>query len=304
MAEPANRNSFQNFIFLLRETFRVLGRNDPLRMAGATAFFTTFALPPILLILIQVLGLILDPKMVSISLFRELSGIIGRASVRQLINTMSAVRELAENWPVIIIGFIFLLFVATTLFKVIKGSMNQLWSIRIIKKRNVWERLRTRTRSIAVILLAGLLFVIGLLGEAIQAYLGKYVFEYSPLLFFYFNNSVNYFLSVLIVTAWFTLLFRVLPDGRPHWKVALGGAFLTSVLFNTGKIMLRWLLTYSNLKTFYGTSGSLILLLLFVFYSSLILYYGAAFTRVLADFARRPIKPLHYAEHYRYTSEE
>ena len=283
---------------MLRESFRVLGRNDPLRMAGATAFFTTFALPPILLILIQVLGLVLDPKMVSSHLFRELSAIIGRASVRQLIDTLLAVRGVASNWMIIIGGFIFLLFIATTLFKVIKGSLNQIWSIRIVKKRNLWERLRTRSRSIVVILLAGLLFVIGLIAEAAQAYMGTYVFEYAPLLFFYFHNTVNFFLSIVIVTAWFTMLFRVLPDGRANWKVALWGAFLTSILFNTGKIVLGWLLTYSNLKTFYGTSGSLILLLLFVFYSSLILYYGAAFTRVLSDFSKKPIRPLPYAVHY------
>jgi membrane protein len=108
----------------------------------------------------------------------------------------------------------------------------------------------------------------------------------------------------VIVTAWITMLFRVLPDARAHWKMAIWGAFLTSVLFNTGKILLRWLLTYSNLKTFYGTSGSLILLLLFVFYTSLILYYGAAFTQVLSHFARQPIRPLHYADHYQITEDK
>lgn len=273
-------------------------------MAGATAFFTTFALPPILLIIIQVLGLVFDPRTISTHIFRDLSGIIGRAAVRQLVDTMVAVRKVADNWLVITAGFLFLLFVATTLFKVIKGSLNQLWSIRIVKRRNLWERLRTRWRSISVILLAGVLFVIGLIGEGVQAYMGKYVFEYSRVLFLYFNNTVNFFISIVIVTAWFGLLFRVLPDGRAHWKVVLGGAFLTSVLFNTGKILLRWLLTYSNLKTFYGTSGSLILLLLFVFYSSLILYYGAAFTQVLSEYAQKPIRPLPYAVHYRISTQE
>lgn len=301
MADPGKRSSFHRFLYLLKAAFQVLGRNDPLRMAGATAFFTTFALPPILLILIQVLGLVFDARTISTHIFSDLSGIIGRAAVRQLIDTMVAVRRVADNWLVITAGFLFLLFVATTLFKVIKGSLNQLWSIRIVKKRTLGERLRTRWRSIFVILLAGLLFVIGLIGEGIQAYMGKYVFEYSRVLFLYFNNTVNFCISIVIVTAWFALLFRVLPDGRANWKIVLGGAFLTSVLFNTGKILLRWLLTYSNLKTFYGASGSLILLLLFVFYTSLILYYGAAFTQVLAQYAQKPIRPLPYAVHYQFT---
>jgi membrane protein len=300
VADHEKNSSSHSFLYLLKASFQVLGRNDPLRMAGATAFFTTFALPPILLIIIQVLGLVFDPLTIRTRIFEDLAGIIGRATVRQLINTLVAVRKAASNWLIISGGFIFLLFVATTLFKVIKGSLNQLWSIRIVKKRNLWERLRTRARSIIVILLAGLLFVIGLIGEGIQAYMGKYVFQYSQVLFLYFDSTVNFFISIVIVTAWFALLFRVLPDARAHWKIVLGGAFLTSVLFNTGKILLRWLLTYSNLKTFYGTSGSLILLLLFVFYTSLILYYGAAFTQVLSQYAGKPVKPLPYAVHYKY----
>jgi membrane protein len=94
------------------------------------------------------------------------------------------------------------------------------------------------------------------------------------------------------------LLFRFLPDARPSWNVAFVGAFVTSLLFNLGKFILRWLLIRSNLGTVYGASGSVILLLLFVFYSSLILYYGAAFTKVWATKKGQPIKPLHGAVHY------
>jgi hypothetical protein len=93
-------------------------------MAGATAFFTTFALPPILVILIQVLKLVLDPKLVRNELFNSLSSIIGEESVEPIRNILRALRGLAQNWWIIIGGFIFLLFVATTLFRVIKSSVN------------------------------------------------------------------------------------------------------------------------------------------------------------------------------------
>ncbi|MFN2457888.1 MAG: YihY/virulence factor BrkB family protein [Chitinophagaceae bacterium] len=291
-------SKYNDFIRLFGKAFGELGKNDPLRMAGATAFFTTFALPPILVILIQVLGLIFDPNNIRQQLFRNLSGIIGTDSVQQIINTLSAFRVLAKNWYVTLGGFIFLLFIATTLFKVIKSSLNQLWKIKVVRKRNLWSVLRSRLQSVIVILIAGVLLVIGILAEAAQAFLGKYIVEISPVFATYFNNALNYLLSIIIVTLWFAIVFRFLPDGRPTWKIALTGGFITSLLFNIGKVVLRWLLTLSNINTIYGASGSIVLLLLFVFYSSLILYYGATFTKVLAIHSNMPIRALSHAMHY------
>src|SRR4028118_1686647 len=101
-------------ISLLRDSFKELIKNDPLRMAGATAFFTTFALPPILIIIIQLLGLVFNPEKISQQLFEELAKIIGPASVHQIISTLTAFHKLAYNWFVTVAGFIFLGFVATT----------------------------------------------------------------------------------------------------------------------------------------------------------------------------------------------
>jgi membrane protein len=296
---PKAKTSVVHFAELLRESLTELLKNDPLRMAGATAFFTTFALPPILVIIIQFLKLILDPDKVRSQLFHSLEGIIGPEAVDQLVDVLFAIRKLANNWWVIISGFIFLLFIATTLFKVIKSSINQIWKIRPVYKVGFAKTMKSRLQSIAVILIAGLLFVIGLLAEGVQAFLGKYIFEVSPALSFYFNSALNYITSIVIVTLWFTCVFRYLPDAKPGWKVAFAGGCLTAVLFTIGKVILHWLLTYSNINTVYGTSASIVLLLLFVFYSALILYYGAAFTKCWGTNTGQPIVPLPHAMHYR-----
>ncbi|MGN6401774.1 MAG: YihY/virulence factor BrkB family protein [Flavisolibacter sp.] len=284
---------------LLGKALRELLKNDPLRMAGATAFFTTFALPPILVILIQTLKLILDPRTIRVELFKNLSEIVGPEAVRQLVSVLKSLHKLAENWYVTIAGFIFLLFVATTLFKVIKSSINQLWSVRPKQRKDKYKDLRTRGQSLLVILVAGILFVIGIMIESIRTIIGNYIFEFSPLLSVYFNTFLNHLVSIIMVMLWFVMVFRYLPDARPQWKIAFGGAFVTAALFTVGKIILHWLLTYSNINTLYGTSASIVLLLLFVFYSSLILYYGAAFTKVWAAHQNQPIQPLPYAMHYR-----
>jgi len=298
MNQQKKHNAWLSFGLLLKRSFTELGKNDPLRMAGATAFFTTFALPPILIIITQVLGLVFNPRNINRRLFATLSDIVGPQSVQQIIDTLLAFRKLAQNWFITIGGFLFLLFVATTLFKIIKSSINQIWKIKVFEKRGVIKSLSSRIKSVMVILVAGLLFVIGLVAEAAQAYLGQYIFELSPLLASYYKGILNYLLSITIVTAWFAIVFRYLPDGRPLWKVALTGGLVTSILFNLGKLILGWLLTYSNLNTVYGTSGSIVLLLLFVFYSSLILYYGATFTKMWALQHDMPIRPRPYAQHY------
>lgn len=288
-----------NFLKLLRESLNELLKNDPLRMAGATAFFTTFALPPILFIIIQSLKLILDPHEVRSQLFQSLENIVGREAVNQLTDVLLAIKKLASNWPIIIGGFIFLLFVATTLFKVIKSSINQIWKVRPDHRLNFQETMFSRLISIAIIIIAGILFVFSLLGEGLQAYLGKYIFEVSPALSFYFRSTLNYLTSIIVVTIWFTILFRYLPDGRPEWKVSFAGGFLTAIFFTLGKIILHWMLSYNNINTVYGTSAAIVLLLLFVFYTALILYYGASFTKCWGINTNRPIRPLRHAMHYR-----
>ncbi len=284
---------------MLKEAFRQLNRNDPLRMAGATAFFTSFALPPILIILIQVLGLVFNKRKISHKLFEGLAGIIEKESMNQIVSTLRAFRKLADNWVVTIGGFIFLVFVATTLFKVIKDSMNQIWKIRVVKKRTFRLAMQGRLQSFMLIVMAGVLFVPDILLTGAQTFLEKYMPEVSPTLTFYFNSGLNHLVSVVIVTLWFTIMFRYLPDARPAWKVALVGALLTSLLFNIGKLVLHRLLIHSSIEGLYGSSKSIVLLLLFVFYSSLILYYGVSFTKIWAAWVAIPIKPLQHTIRYK-----
>lgn len=298
MTPEQNKKSVFPVYVLAERALKELLKNDPLRMAGATAFFTIFALPPILIIIVQVLSLLFDPQEIRQGLFRELSGTVGSESTQEIVRTLIAVRQLADNWWITVGGFIFLLFIATTLFKIIRGSINQLWKIKRMVHQSFFKSAKARLKSIGVILLAGFLFVIGLAAEGFQAYLGGVMEGISPALANYFNSALSYLVAVIIVSLWFALLFRFLPDARPDWSIAFAGGFVTSLLFNVGKIILRSLLLHSNLGTVYGASGSVMLLLLFVFYSSLILYYGAAFTKVWAAWKGRTLRPLHGAIHY------
>lgn len=284
---------------LLVQAFREFGKNDPLRMAAATAFFATFALPAILIILIQVFGLIVTPRIMGRQLLQGLSDVIGTHTATELRSTLRNVRHLASTWYIAIGGFIFLLFVSTTLFKVIKDSLNQLWGIKVIDKAGLVFQLKHRAKSFVAILLAGVLFILALLAEGIMTVLKEYIGHLLPGASPFVNVLLSQLISLAVVTAWFTLLFRFLADGHSTLRVTISGAFFTALLFTLGKFLLRWLLSYSNMQTIYGTSTSFVLLLLFIFYCSFIFYYGACFTKVWAGHRENPIIPGRYAVSYR-----
>jgi len=266
---------------VLKDTFKLFLENDPLKMAGATAFFTMFALPPILIILVQFFSLFIDPETIRHELFVSLSNIFGREAVRQIVSVIRAVKKLSYNWVATALGFIFLLFVATTVFKIIRSSINQIWGVQ--KKppeKKVMASLRSRSLSLGVIFVTGLLFSIGVFIETVQVFIGNYFVKLFPSLSGVFNQLLSFIISTLITAIWFLIIFRYLNDSRPKWGIAWTGALFTSVLFAVGKIILHLLLTYNNINNIYGASASIVLLLLFVFYSAMILYYGTAFTKV------------------------
>lgn len=260
-------------------------------MAAATAFFTTFALPAILIILIQIFGMITGRRTVGRQLFTGLTDILGPNAVEEMRATLRNVRLLTQSWYIAAGVFIFLLFVATTLFKVIRDSLNQLWEIRVKDTVGIKFQLRQRARSFLVILLAGILFLAVLLAEGVISLLP----ENAAFLVRVFKQLI----SVAAATAWFTIVFKYIADGYTNWKTTLAGAFFTGLLFTLGKMILGLLLSYSTIKNIYATSTSFVLLLLFVFYCSFMFYYGACFLKVWATHKKHPIIPHHHAVKYK-----
>ena len=288
----------RRFFKLLKGSFDVFRRNDPLRLAAATAFFTTFALPPIIIILLQVFGSIFSIDNLSDRFFMRLAEVLGKDSTDQIKVTFSGFKAQAKNWYITVGGVVFLLFVATTLFKIIKDSLNQLWSIKIDQRKRLKQTLEKRAVSMIIIVLAGLLFITGMVAEGVQVLLGNYLNELSPGTGSVVGIALNKLMSVLIVTTWFAILFKVLPDARPSWKVVIWGGFFTGLLFTVGKFLIRLMLSLGDIHSVFGASTSIVILLLFVFYSSFILYFGASFTRVYGESINEPIRPAEHAIKY------
>ena len=288
----------KRFVVHFKAAFQLFQKNDPLRLAGATAFFTNFALPPILIILIRLFGFFIDRKTLATQIFAGLSTLLDDSGTKQIRQTLRNIRGMDQHWYATLISFVFFLFVATTLFNVIKNSMDQIWSIGIKAKSSLYFNLKLRGRSIVIILLAGILFFVGLLTDSIQGFIGAYLTTAAPSFEKVILSVLNQVLFISIVTVWFTVLFRFLTSGRPTWKVAVRGGIFTGVLFALGKYILRIMLPLSNIGNIYGASGSIVLIMLFVFYSSFIFYFGACFVKVLSDARKTPIRPIKGAFQY------
>ncbi len=288
------------FFGIVKNAFGIFQQNDPLRLAGATAFFTNFALPPILIILIRLFGFFTDRGKLIDNLFGRLANILDQESINQIRSTIKNIRGVKQNWYVTIISFVFFLFVATTLFTVIKNSVEQLWNIGYKDRRSIFKNLIERAKAFTVILLAGILFFIGLLADTVQAFIGSYI-KFGQNSVFPIAASINQLVFILIVTTWFAVLFRFLTNGRPSWQSAIYGGLFTGCLFTLGKFLLRILLPLSNIGNVYGSAGSIVVIMLFVFYSSLIFYFGSSFVKAYSDFKEVPIEAKNGAHVYEKT---
>jgi membrane protein len=282
----------------VRDAFILLRKNDPLILASATAFFATFSLSPIIVILVSALSLYFKSENIRRQLFSKLETTLGHQTSSEIEKIVHNFMALEGNGWITIGGMVFLLFVATTLLGIIRKAIHQVWHFKRKSTVKIRYNVKERLIGLAMLFIIGLLFLVSLLLDTSLAVAREYLQELIPGVNAGFIRFINIIFSILVVTTWFTMLFKVLPEARVHWKVAFAGGLVTGLLFSAGKFVLGRLLVESSLETIFGASASIALLLLFIFYSSLIMYYGAAFTYVFGEVVNKPIRAGKYADEY------
>lgn len=288
--------SLKSWLSVASAAFANLKTNDPIRMAAATAFFSFFALPPITIILSQIYGGLLDghDRRVSWQLFHELASLFGSGGARQLQNISKNIQQRPTGQLQTGLSIFLLLLASTTLFAIVKNSLNQLWNVKTTANRPVWHALADRAIALGIIIFSGLLFTGSL---AIHQLLMP--LKADLLHNVWLRTAGKHVLSVLVLTVWFAAVFKFLPDIRIRWRAVVVGGFVTGVLVEVGTQILNRLLIQSSVGSLYGRSGAIILVLLFVFYSALIFYYGASFTRQYARQIHEAAEPGDHAVAYK-----
>ncbi len=274
------------------QAFDNLKANAPIQMAAATAFFAFFALPPIIIILSQLFGGLLNvqDKQVSRQLFHELAQLFGYQGARQLRDISDNLSQRRSGLAFTALNIFLLLLASTTLFAIIKRSLNQLWMVKSIAHRPWADTLVERMVSLGIIIFSGVLVALSLTVQQSLLTVFPDAIYYDWLI-----TVGKHLLSVLLLAVWFSVVFKYLPDIQIRWRGVWVGALVTALLIEAGEKILDRLLINSEVSSLYGRSGPIILMLLFVFYSSLIFYYGASFTRQYAQWIHLEARPTAHA---------
>ena len=267
---------------LLSESFSEFMNDNGLKLSAALSYYTVFSLAPMLLVIISIFSLFFGRDAIQGELFGQIRGLVGDNAAVQLQEILKNAEVSNKSGVAAAIGIGTLVIGATGVFAEIQDSINFIWSIKAKPKKGWLQYLKNRLLSFSIILTLGFLLLVSLgvnaMVDVLSAQLAQYFSEASVILFYIVNLAI----VLAIITALFTVIFKVLPDGYLRWKECLIGACFTATLFLIGKFVITFYIGKADLGATYGTSASIVILLTWVYYSSIILYFGAEFTKVYA----------------------
>jgi Predicted membrane protein len=274
---------FNEAISILKQTFWEWLEDQAPTLGAALAYYTVFSLAPLLIIAISIAGLVLGKEAAQGQIFQELRGLLGTESgkaVQDIVQSTSA--DPSTSLLASVVGFVTLLFGASGVFGQLQTSLNAIWGVQPKPGRGLFGIVRDRFLSFGFILAIGFLLLVSLVLTAAIAFLGQQFGSMIPGMEA-LVQSLNSILSVAVITLLFAMLFKFLPDARIAWHDVWIGAFITAALFTVGKFALGFYLGKSGVASSYGAAGSLIVLPLWVYYSSQIVFFGAELTQVYAN---------------------
>lgn len=278
----SKRFRLKDFPYLFLDTFKAWSKANPWRLSAVVAYYAVLSLPALLVIIINVVGAIWGVDIVEGRLTKEFSIALGPNAAETIQNIIQDTQNEDKNLISTIIGIATLLFGATGVFYQLKISLNEIWRIQGETGFDLWKLVAERAKSLAFILVIGFLLLISFIVTAAITALNDYLKSLITEVAIYFAYFVDIFSSIGIITLMFALMFKFLPDAKIKWRAVWFGAFITAVLFVLGKFLLGLYFGEANPGSTYGAAGTIVLVLLWVSYSSLILFFGAQFTYVYA----------------------
>ena len=276
---------------LLKKTYFEWIEGSAPKMAAAISFYTVFSMLPLFMLAMAATGFYFGPDDSRRELFSRLAGVIGESgasSVESLV-TVAAQSQSSGTLAILIAGFT-LLIGASGLFIEIQSALNSVWNVKRVESWGVVAFLKTRFLSFAMVLGVGFLLLASLIASVAIGAFGNLLgglFTGQELLL----NIINFLLSLGLVMLLFTLIYKILPDIVVGWRAAAAGGFIAAVFFNVGKFFLGFYLSHSRIATLYGVPGSLTVVLMWVYYSSQIMFFGAEATGVYSAMFGSPLQP-------------
>ena len=268
----------------IKELFIDFFDSNVMKLSGSLAFFTVFSLPGLLIIIIWFSNLFYGRQVVEDMVYKQIEGFVGHDAALNIQQTIHNATEVTGSNFATIIGIASLIIGATSVFGEIQDSINHIWKLKARPRKGfaILKLVFNRLLSFSMIITLGFILLVSLVLNGAMDILLDRLTERFPELTVVLVYVINLILTFLISTFIFGAIFKVLPDARVDWKHVRIGAAVTAFLFLVGKFLISYYLGHSRMTSAYGAAGSVIVVLMWVYYSAAILYFGAVFTRVYA----------------------
>jgi membrane protein len=269
--------------------------DNVLKYSASLAYYTILSLAPLLVIVLFLAGSIFGREAISGQLYLEINDMVGSAAAMEIQSAIAKIHLSSDNVFATTIGVIILVIGATGIFGEMQDSLNKIWGLRTKTRKVWWKLLLDRLISFSLILSLGFVLIVSLALNAVVATLSSKIGSMFAGMGETVLLVIDNIISLFITTVLFGTIFKVLPDAKIKWKDVMIGAFITSLLFMLGKYGIGLYLGKSKLSSIYGAAGSVMIIMIWVYYSSAILYLGAVFTKVYATNFGGKIYPNDYS---------
>ncbi len=275
---------------LFKESAQGWGRGNASLFAAALTYYAIFAMAPLLVIAVAVAGLFFGEAAVEGRIVAEIEGAVGTEAAVVIQNLVADASQSGASLIATVLSTTLLLLGASGFFFHLQRTLNMIWGLQPAPERSLLNTLRKRSLAFAMVLLVGLLLILSLATTAIITAVGDRLIEWLPNIGILLPE-INFLASFIILTLLFALLFKILPDAHITWKDVLLGAAVTTLLFMLGRYLISLFLARGSATSTYVAAGSLVLILLWIYYSAQIFLFGAEFTQVYANKFGSRLKP-------------
>jgi membrane protein len=273
-----------NFWRMLKTAAKRWNDKDPWRESAIIAYYAIFSMPGLLLVIITLAGYFFGESQISGYINQQIAEEMGEDTARQVQSVVDMAYDKDQSLIATIIGIATIFFGATGVFYQLQKSLNFIWDVKPDATAGVWNIIKARLLSFGLIITIAFLLLISLVITMLISAMWKFLEDYLPGYVMYLSHVLNFIISLGIIAFLFAIMFKYMPDAKIKWRTVWIGSILTSLLFVLGKTGLGIYFGQANPESGYGAAGFIILILLWTSYSSMIVFFGAEFTRAYSDY--------------------
>ena len=275
--------ALKNNVSLLKIAFKGWWSKDPFSESAVIAYYSIFSLPGVLVVVVTFAGYFFGRDVVNKHITDQITAMLGAETAVQIQNMIVQASRIQNSVWLTVFGLVIIIIGATGVFAQFQQLLNVIWGVKVdTTKSGIWNVIKVRLFSFGLILAIAFLLIISLVVSAMLSAFGIWISNHFSDSFLVVLQVVNFIFSFIIIAVLFALMFKIFPDARIKWKDVWIGSFLTTFLFEIGKVGLGLYFSKANPGVGYGAAGSIILILLWVSYSSMLVLYGAEFTHAYA----------------------